>query len=226
MNHLWRLLTELAIPHVTLLDLDRERETGGWGRVKYVIDQLLKVGKPREKLLGSKQNDGSIGPLSEADFESMGDWSVGDTTAMECWLKYLEQENVFFSQPLDIDFAMLRAFPEAYHSAASGTGPRIPDARKQAVKRQERLAAARRAVLKNEEATGVTYTADEKEAFIWHQYLFLGRGKPSTHILALNEVDPADLWREAPASLRRLVTRVREMLRPQVKVETGTQGAR
>lgn len=39
-NHFWRLLTDLSIPYVTLLDLDRERETGGWARVKYVLDQL------------------------------------------------------------------------------------------------------------------------------------------------------------------------------------------
>ena len=47
-NHFWRLLTDLSIPYVTLLDLDRERETGGWA-VKYVLDQLIAVGRPRNQ---------------------------------------------------------------------------------------------------------------------------------------------------------------------------------
>src|SRR5699024_8139925 len=39
-NHLWKLLNHLSIPHVTLLDLDRERGGGGWKRIKYVLNQL------------------------------------------------------------------------------------------------------------------------------------------------------------------------------------------
>ena len=34
-NHFWRLLNDLEIPFITLLDLDRERDGGGWGRIKY-----------------------------------------------------------------------------------------------------------------------------------------------------------------------------------------------
>ena len=41
-NHFWRLLTALDIPFITLLDLDLARYQGGWGRVKYVNDQLKK----------------------------------------------------------------------------------------------------------------------------------------------------------------------------------------
>ncbi|WGR70334.1 MULTISPECIES: ATP-dependent endonuclease [unclassified Bradyrhizobium] len=32
-NHFWRLLHGLGIPHVTLLDLDLARYHGGWGRI-------------------------------------------------------------------------------------------------------------------------------------------------------------------------------------------------
>lgn len=42
-NHFWRLLHELGIPYVTLIDLDRERECGGWGRISYILKQLKKV---------------------------------------------------------------------------------------------------------------------------------------------------------------------------------------
>ena len=31
-NHFWRLLSDLKIPCITLLDLDRERDGGGWAR--------------------------------------------------------------------------------------------------------------------------------------------------------------------------------------------------
>ena len=50
-NHFWRLLNDIEIPFITLLDLDRERDGGGWGRIKYVIKQLLKNGKNKEELL-------------------------------------------------------------------------------------------------------------------------------------------------------------------------------
>ena len=41
-NHFWRLLGSLGIPYFTLLDLDTARFGGGWGRVHYALDQLLK----------------------------------------------------------------------------------------------------------------------------------------------------------------------------------------
>jgi len=42
-NHFWKLLNQLEIPHITLLDLDIERDGGGWGRIKYVLNQLTSV---------------------------------------------------------------------------------------------------------------------------------------------------------------------------------------
>lgn len=42
-NHFWRLLNELQIPHVTLLDLDSARHQGGWGRVRNAVNQINKV---------------------------------------------------------------------------------------------------------------------------------------------------------------------------------------
>lgn len=42
-NHFWRLLHGLGIPYITILDLDRERHGGGWGRIQYIRDELLKL---------------------------------------------------------------------------------------------------------------------------------------------------------------------------------------
>jgi hypothetical protein len=212
-NHFWRLLNDLSIPHVTLLDLDRERETGGWARVKYVLDQLLKIGRPRAKLLAWKLDDGTSGVLTDEELKGLKDWDQKDDKLMRSWLDSLEAENVFFSYPLDIDFAMLRRFPAAYHAAKSARGPRIPDRAKDPAAYKKRLKSACQAVLKSESSKGESYTRKQREAFIWYQHLFLGRGKPSTHILALNEIDPNDLWKLAPVRLKRLVRNVRTRLK-------------
>lgn len=39
-NHFWRLLRSLQVPFITLLDFDIDRNGGGFGRLKYAIEQL------------------------------------------------------------------------------------------------------------------------------------------------------------------------------------------
>ena len=74
--------------------------------------------------------------------EEMGKRPVTNVTSMDRWVASLERENVFFSCPLDIDFAMLEAFPDAYHAATDGTGPRFPNQKKEAEKYQARFHSA------------------------------------------------------------------------------------
>lgn len=210
-NHFWKLLNDLSIPHVTLIDLDREREFGGWSRVHYLIKQLIAVGKPRDTLLGIGEGE-TAAVLTDDEFEKMKGWPSDDPN-LEGWLNFLEKYDVFVSHPLDLDFAMLRTFPAAYKKAKSGTGPRIPNRKTHPKRHSARVKAACKAVLKSAKATGATFDDDEKHAFIWYQHLFLGRGKPSTHILALNEIPKGDLWKQAPDRLKRLVTRVRKLLK-------------
>jgi hypothetical protein len=69
------------------------------------------------------------------------------------------------------------------------------------------LDAARRAVLKPEGGTGDTYTEAQRELFIWYQYLFLGRGKPVTHMQALAALDDNALAAGLPPVLKRLMAR-------------------
>ena len=216
-NHFWRLLNALSIPHVTLLDLDRERETGGWGRVKYVLDQLLTLGRSKTELLVYTVKGRGPAVLSDKELKSMATWDDGNKPVMGLWLRLLQSQDVFFSVPLDIDFAMLRSFPDAYRSAKTGVGPRNSNQTKNFAKYEERIKNACRAVLKCESATADSYTEEEKDAFIWYHHLFLGRGKPSTHILALNEIRAGELWEKAPAQLKLLVKRVREILSSHVE---------
>ncbi len=57
-NHFWRLLWALGIPHLTLLDLDLARYQGGWGRVHYASKELQKYLAP-----GSVFTDQNIGQI-------------------------------------------------------------------------------------------------------------------------------------------------------------------
>ena len=120
-NHFWRLLTDLDIPHITLLDLDREREGGGWGRIKYATDQLIKNGYSKKELL--LLDDGTV--LPDASFEKMHTWEI-DNDAMAGWIDGLEKYNVCCSSPLDIDFMMLETMRDKYiDSLGSNEGPRL-----------------------------------------------------------------------------------------------------
>ena len=197
-HHFWKLLNELDIPHITLLDLDLERETGGWARIKGIVDQLIKNGLDKDgffEVLGKKGIS-----ISNDDLETMHNWDL-DRDAIESWLDVLEGYDVFFASPLDMDFMMLTAFAEAYKSTAPEKGgPRTQVNR------------AVKATLKSESANGKLYSDDEKTLMIWYAYLFLNRGKPSTHILALSQVDDGDFREHLPQPINRLLDRVKEKL--------------
>ena len=45
--------------------------------------------------------------MSDDDLGCMHDWSVLSTENMQAWMNRLEEYQVFFSAPLDIDFLML-----------------------------------------------------------------------------------------------------------------------
>jgi hypothetical protein len=142
----------------------------------------------------------------------MADWDVAEVETMAAWIEHLEEFGVFFSAPLDLDFLMLQTFPEEYQATAhEGGGPQIPEEDEAYTRR---IARARRAVLKAEGGDGQTYTDDEKHAFIWYSYLFLGRGKPSTHLLALNQLEDDELVENAPEVLTRLIQRIENTLNP------------
>ncbi|WP_158633683.1 ATP-dependent nuclease [Tautonia sociabilis] len=206
-NHFWRLLQSLCIPYITLLDLDRERDGGGWGRVKYVCKQLIAAGFDRDKVL--EIEDGTT--LDDDDFDGMHTWDVTDHELMGGWIRALEDFDVFFSSPLDIDFLMLEAHPEAYKSVAGeGMGPRVPS---DEAKLGAYMADVRAAVL-GESASGETYSTNQEALFPWYRYLFLNKGKPTTHLAALISSVDVGGYDEAPAVLQRLVDRIKVALDP------------
>jgi len=223
-NHFWRLLNDLEIPYVTLLDLDRERDGGGWGRIKYVLKQLLAIGISREGLLSVKK-----GILSDAELDDMHTWPLEkDDQALFSWINLLEEYNVFFSSPLDIDFLMLEKFGDIYKGILSEKeGPYIK--KKSEDKEKIKIADIEtdnpldpdyliraekdiRNTLKENGGDGETYSEEQRKLMVWYNYFFLNRGKPSTHYLALSKIEPDKLVDFAPEVLKSVVKRCEDLI--------------
>jgi putative ATP-dependent endonuclease of OLD family len=212
-NHFWRLLSSLDVPYVTLLDLDRERDGGGWGRIKYALKQLIAVGVPREGLLTVKNERGGTKILSDKELANMHKRDSTFSAQMAVWCKRLEEHDVFFSQPLDLDFLMLTHLPDAYRALEDGDrGPAIPEDGDENFDTERE--AVIQAVLKDAGGDGSTYTHEEIMEFFWYRYLFLGRGKPTTHLRALSNVEAEELKEKCPEVLQRLVARINDVLTP------------
>ncbi|MGO4699437.1 ATP-dependent endonuclease [Paenibacillus sp. 2TAB26] len=214
-NHMWKLLNELDIPHITLLDLDRERGGGGWSRIKYAIKQLIINGRNRDELLkvwyGNREEILTDDDLEEFDEYSMEpDWLV---SMNDLWLGRLMEDNynVFFSSPMDLDFLMLETFPKAYKETVP-RGPSIPDKVKNPQSYAKKIKGGIVSALKNENATGYTYTPEQHELMVWYNTLFLGRSKPSTHIEALIKITDENLLTDMPEVFKSIVKRAKEIL--------------
>ena len=176
-NHFWRLLSALRIPYLTLLDLDVARYQAGWGRIKYVNDQLGKY-RPRQKL---------------PEDHSIPKWNSTDDMVREneCYLDLLEDRDVYFSYPMDLDFAMLIAYPDAY-------GVTEEDPEDDTIK----------AVLGKSHHDASQYSEDEQKLFsTYHQRFKLG-SKPAAHIDALAQLTDGELLADMPASLSKLADAV------------------
>ncbi|MDO8947546.1 MAG: AAA family ATPase [Desulfocapsaceae bacterium] len=176
-NHFWRLLSVLGIPYITLLDLDVARYQGGWGRIKYVNDQLVKY-HPEKKL----PEDHAI-PKWNSDEYKVCDYPD--------YFKALEERDVYFSYPMDLDFTMLLAFPDKY-----------------GVEREAPSISTLKAVLGESHHDSAQYSGDELELFgTYHRRFKLG-SKPAAHIDALAQLSDNELLASMPESFGRLADAV------------------
>ena len=224
-NHFWRLLNDLHIPYITLLDLDKEREGGGWGRIKYVLDQLIQNGYDKNILLQT-----SKGVLSDKEFEGMHNWDINNTEVIQSWIDRLEQYNIFFSAPLDIDFLMLEYYADIYKSLLNEKeGPRLMiDENGQKQQRfiidiessgmyypeyEVRVTDDMHHALKDCGGNGKTYSEVQKRLMVWYTYFFLNRGKPSTHIEAFSQISDDMLASTMPPVFERLVSAAEKALK-------------
>ncbi len=176
-NHFWRLLSALQIPYLTLLDLDVARYAAGWGRIKYVNDQL------------STHEPTKVLPATHA----IPAWNnaAHKVRDYENYLDLLEERDVYFSFPMDLDFAMLLAYPDAY-----------------GVTEEDPEDATIKAVLGKSHHDASQYSKDEQKLFnIYHQLFKIG-SKPAAHIDALAQLSDENLLADMPASLSRLADAV------------------
>lgn len=202
-NHFWRLLRTLRIPHVTVLDLDLGRSGGDWERIHYVMQQLLTLGETKVEVLGS-MTEQAFAALPSANYPDHDDKDLAAR------VDYLENRfGIFFSTPLDIDFLLFQAYETQYRKLAPASGgPRIPTTEPA---RTERLRAAVHAVLGDDGCDGSSYPIDAQENFPWYSYLFLSRSKPATHAAVFAEIDDAEIRSACPSVLSRLVAQLKKL---------------
>lgn len=189
-EHFWRLLNDLEIPYATLLDLDLGRKHGGANTMRCCLQNLVDIGN-------------NFGKANRTNVVQITNQQLYDEGPQGQWIEAFRGEGVFFSYPIDLDFAMLLAFPATYQIAnPGGHGPRSS-----AAAIQEKKVSTLK--------TGGTpdlYAADYNDAFKWYPYLFLSRSKPETHLSAFSRIPDSDIARLAPYELRALIEHVSQKL--------------
>lgn len=200
-QHFWRLLSHLGIPNATLLDLDLGRDNGGFGRVKTAIQQLIEIGVSKAKLLKIEN-----GTLSDDGLEQMHTWQdAEDRKIFSGWIDSLKPHGVFFSAPLDLDLAMLKAFPHAYKAIVpKGGGPKMA------------VDKAAEAVLGTTGPGLTLYTGafkDYPDLLPAYRYHFLTHSKPATHLAALAHIKTKELRDGMPPLLAEILAHVAKTLR-------------
>lgn len=189
-NHFWRLLRGLDIPFLTLLDLDLGRHQGGWGRIRYVVGQLLKF-PPLERKLKKEHLNGI--PKWDSDTRLL------ESDDGKKWLAYLESLGVFFSSPLDLDFMMLRTFSEAYQVESDEL--------------DEPGDATVCCVLGESHHDVEQYAEDDRNYFSAYVSRFKQGSKPAAHIEALAKLSDDDLSQDTPDVVGRLIEAVQKTLK-------------
>ena len=210
-NHFWKLLDDLEIPHATLLDLDAGRETGGWARIKYICKQLLQIGTEPSELLKAEY-EGQSFEISMDELDNLHNREIKGFEDFYPWVKHLENFGVYFSGPLDFDLSLLRCFPEAYKSIDGLGGPVLPPEGSPA--REQYFRRAIGATVNDKESVIDLYMSDGdlKELCPWYRYLFQFRSKPSTHLQTLSELQECVLEKRAPKPLKRLLERCQKTI--------------
>lgn len=222
-NYFWKLLNSLKIPYITLLDFDNERYGGGWGRIKYISQHLYKLNTEFQEWFNTQGLD--FNEIGARECESMEDKRLIN------WFYKLEEFNVYFSSPLDIDFLMLQHYKEHYldmlsskegsvvsYADSGGNSKKVKLTDLDCIDKlqleglEKRIEEAKIATLKDKSGPGDSFTSKEKELMIWYQYFFLGRGKPTTHMQFLSSISDDELKRNLPHVFEKMVRRAEELL--------------
>jgi putative ATP-dependent endonuclease of OLD family len=121
------------------------------------------------------------------------------------WIAELKSHAVYFSAPLDLDMAMLAAYPKAYEAIApKGGGPKMKpeDAAK---------------VVLGEGGPGLEAYQRTYPGFDQHmaayRYHFLTHSKPATHLRAFAHLDEEAMETGTPETYRALINYVIDNLK-------------
>lgn len=198
-QHFWRLLHGLDIPFATLLDLDLGRNGGGYGRIKTAIGHLLNRGVARPEILTLQGGE----VMNDQRFAEMFTWPADKNLAG--WASHLRRHGVYFSEPLDLDMAMLKAYPAAYAAIIpAGGGP------------GGKLETAAAAVL-GEGGPGIDAYQDIYPGYdalmASYRYHFLTHSKPATHLRAFAHMDDAVVKAGMPEVYRTLLAHINANLK-------------
>lgn len=188
-NHFWRLLNGLGIPHVTLLDLDVARYQGGWGRIKYAANHLLSYA----------DIDGN--DLTQEEVDDIPKWNSNDGIMLGDlgWIARLEALGVYFSTPLDLDFMMMTHYRAAYRVKEDDLEEPDEDTIK--------------AVLgKSHDVLDGQYSDEQQSYFDAYHRRFKLDSKPTSHIRAMANLDDDKLIEDMPDVLDRMFDAVEEKL--------------
>lgn len=190
-NHMWRLLSDLNIPFLTLIDMDLGRNGAGSLRVKYAINELKKIGKNFIFPSGISAQQLEQKSLT---FEQLKNLSSN-----------LEEYGVFYSFPLDLDMAMIFAYPDYYDASNAHNSKRE---------------ALDKAVLgENHEADKYDdngYEIYSDEELKKYRYLFCTKSKVASHYQAMAdilELDQGDIEKKCPDFIKRLLEKCSALLR-------------
>ncbi|MED4013656.1 MULTISPECIES: ATP-dependent nuclease [Priestia] len=175
-NYMWKLLSDLSIPYITLLDLDLGRTNGGWIKINYIINQLLKNGDLTTKKLDHDFNyQKALQPRCSKHWKEMKKWDLkGENQVLDAWENYLKLNyNIIFSHPLDLDYMMLKQYFEEYNALSGNIQKSEKDAMLDLIKVED----ARE-----------HYKEEEKYLQVYGHLFKSNKGKPSVHLEALESI--------------------------------------
>ncbi|MDO4230361.1 MAG: hypothetical protein Q4C98_11145 [Capnocytophaga sp.] len=171
------------------MDLDVGRFGGGWGRIKYVNDQLSQYN------VIFLQAD-TIPKWNKSEIRENHTYTDQNKQNQDIFTG-LESLGVFFSYPMDLDFSMLKAYPSKFELKDRDE---LPD---------EKLIAS---VLGKSHHKSEQYSEDEQKLFSSYHHLFKLGSKPANHLQALANLTDEELLQNMPEELSRLADRVKAKL--------------
>lgn len=208
-NHMWRLLNQLEIPYITLLDLDRGRFGGGWGRIRTTLRNLQEhvdqAGLPQA--------------VKDTNADLLPKWDEPGPDATDAWLTTLEQADVFFSGPLDLDFLLLETYPGAFPGEAQAilgdteTDTTSPETETENYTETETDEKIHRQVLgKRHTNPALNFNPAQLALFDRYHAVFQLGSKPTAHLEAMSNLEDTTLVATLPPVLARLIARVASLV--------------